>query len=319
MRRRLHAWPSLWGGIAWMAFVGATMLPRLISSYRTSSTPFICPDTLLFKINEIDSLSLLSLPGMTPYKVRGFLELRELMGGFWEIEELEVWDSLTWLSIAPYFRKDIKSPHSIVPSFNLNEIDSSTLVLYQICRPVSARRLVRYRKKIGRFSQWNQIDSLYGLNRLERYRLRRYGVLGPSRSYNQKSPKLLDINAASAEELERLPGIGFRTAERIVKYRSKLRYFVRVEQLREVWGLQEENYNKARPYLYVGPPQESPLSLRKASVEELASHPYISWRLARFLYQKSQSWKDMPIPSEIWQNWLPDSLRERLSPYLSGE
>lgn len=84
-------------------------------------------------------------------------------------------------------------------------------------------------------------------------------------------------------------------------------------------GLRPENIEKALPRLRVGPPSREPISLRYAPAESLAAHPYISWRLARQLIRQRQSWGDRPIPPEIWQSWLPDSVRFRLMPYLTGE
>lgn len=50
----------------------------------------------------------------------------------------------------------------------------------------------------------------------------------------------LDINAASAEELAGLPGIGQVLAERIVDYRAEHGPFAAVEDLTEVSGIGEK-------------------------------------------------------------------------------
>jgi competence protein ComEA len=51
------------------------------------------------------------------------------------------------------------------------------------------------------------------------------------------SGPLLDLNSASAEELERLPGIGPSLASRIVAYRGKHGRFASVEELIRVGGI----------------------------------------------------------------------------------
>jgi competence protein ComEA len=53
---------------------------------------------------------------------------------------------------------------------------------------------------------------------------------------------LLDLNAASASELESLPGIGPVLAERIVDWRTDQGRFKSVDQLREVPGIGEAKY-----------------------------------------------------------------------------
>lgn len=278
-------------------------------------------------VQTVDSLLLLNVPGLSKYRIERFLRVRAELGPLRSWEEVEVLlDSAATEYIQTWFSGDF--PPDTFPIQNLNAIDSAELVAYKLCRPVAAGRLIRYRYKVKGFSDWAEVDSMWGLMGIERYRLRRYTVLGPFEAHfhgtasrprrERPTYPILDLNEATAEALERLPGIGPKTAERIVKYREKLGYFVSLDQLREVWGLRAENLEKALPYLQIKTPGR-PLSLRTASVEELAQHPYISWKLARTLIRQRQQWGDTPIPPEVWREWLPDSLRARLEPYLTGE
>ena len=49
----------------------------------------------------------------------------------------------------------------------------------------------------------------------------------------------LDLNAATAEELTALPGIGEELARRIVKYRTENGPFEKIEEIMEVSGIGE--------------------------------------------------------------------------------
>jgi competence protein ComEA len=62
----------------------------------------------------------------------------------------------------------------------------------------------------------------------------------------------LDVNSATAEELQVLPGIGPKIAERIVKYREKHGPFSSVEDLTKVKGIGEKKLDKVRPFVKVG-------------------------------------------------------------------
>jgi competence protein ComEA len=53
---------------------------------------------------------------------------------------------------------------------------------------------------------------------------------------------LLDLNAASASDLDALPGIGPVLAQRIVDWREENGRFASVDQLREVTGIGESKY-----------------------------------------------------------------------------
>jgi competence protein ComEA len=61
----------------------------------------------------------------------------------------------------------------------------------------------------------------------------------------------LDLNAATAEQLETLPGIGPALAARIVAYRDEHGPFTRVEQLDNVKGIGAQTLTKLRPSLIV--------------------------------------------------------------------
>jgi competence protein ComEA len=61
----------------------------------------------------------------------------------------------------------------------------------------------------------------------------------------------VNINTASASELEALPGIGAKTATRIVDYRQKNGPFKKVEELMNVRGVGEKNFLKLKPQLTI--------------------------------------------------------------------
>ncbi len=80
----------------------------------------------------------------------------------------------------------------------------------------------------------------------------------------------LDLNRASAAELDQLPGIGPVLAARIVSYRSEHGRFSRVEELRAVRGVGPRVLERLRPHLRVGaeaagPPTSRPVARSRAN------------------------------------------------------
>jgi competence protein ComEA len=61
----------------------------------------------------------------------------------------------------------------------------------------------------------------------------------------------VNINTASAGELEGLPGIGAKTASLIVEYRQKNGPFKKVEELMNIRGVGEKNFLKIKPQITV--------------------------------------------------------------------
>ena len=62
----------------------------------------------------------------------------------------------------------------------------------------------------------------------------------------------ININTASAADFESLPGIGAKTAARIIEYRQKNGAFKRIEELMNVRGIGEKAFLKLRAQLTVG-------------------------------------------------------------------
>jgi comEA protein len=63
------------------------------------------------------------------------------------------------------------------------------------------------------------------------------------------TPELLNINTASAEELQTLPNIGVQMAQRIVDYREQYGEFASVEALQKVKGIGAKRLEKLRPFV----------------------------------------------------------------------
>jgi len=63
----------------------------------------------------------------------------------------------------------------------------------------------------------------------------------------------VNLNTATAAQLETLPGIGKATAERILEYRQKNGSFKKVEDLMNVRGVGEKSFLKLKPLITVGP------------------------------------------------------------------
>lgn len=139
-------------------------------------------------------------------------------------------------------------------------------------------------------------------------------------SEKRKEPefKRLDINRADSSALTELPMIGPVLAHRILKYRSMLGGFVYVGQMKEVYGMKEENYNAIRNKIYVDRnfmPEK--ISLMKDDFKRINKHPYITYEIT-----KKVVWfrKQAEItPENVCLVMEDDTLCERIKPYLKWE
>jgi competence protein ComEA len=66
---------------------------------------------------------------------------------------------------------------------------------------------------------------------------------------------VVNLNSATAAELEKLPGVGPATATRIVEYRQKNGAFKKIEDLMNVRGIGEKTFLNLKPLITVAPPK----------------------------------------------------------------
>ena len=82
------------------------------------------------------------------------------------------------------------------------------------------------------------------------------GALAAEQSARAEKP-VININTASAEELEELPRIGPVIAQRIVEYRAKEGAFHSVEEIMNVRGIGEKTFLQFQNRITVGEPAGS--------------------------------------------------------------
>jgi competence protein ComEA len=153
---------------------------------------------------------------------------------------------------------------------DLNRADGAELVQIPGIGNALATKIEAHRRHVGRFRSIDDLAGVEGIGPVGLQRLRQQFYvsesgesLAPSRvSVSGKyATKILDaqapieLNRASATDLQRLPGIGVKLAERIVEERQRRR-FISVSDLLRVRGIGPKTLEKLRPYVVVTPDGE---------------------------------------------------------------
>ncbi|MBK5719293.1 helix-hairpin-helix domain-containing protein [Dysgonomonas sp. Marseille-P4677] len=97
-----------------------------------------------------------------------------------------------------------------------------------------------------------------------------------------KPGETIELNSADTSNLKKVPGIGIGFANKIVKYRSSLGGYVDIAQLKEVWGMDDDLYNKITPYITIIPKAKM-IKINSADFQELNKHPYINYKQAQII------------------------------------
>ncbi|MFD2542128.1 ComEA family DNA-binding protein [Lacinutrix gracilariae] len=97
----------------------------------------------------------------------------------------------------------------------------------------------------------------------------------------------IDLNIASASQLQSVNGIGKALSARIVAYRNKQQGFIADVELQEVYGLKPEVITRLTNAFTVKTPKAiTKVSLNKATREELVTVPYIDYEVAHQILEQ---------------------------------
>ena len=169
----------------------------------------------------------------------------------------------------PVFQKDT------LIRLDINLANSSQLAELNGIGPVLSKRIINYRNSLGGFSDVKDIANVYGLSPetfesikphlyVNTYAAPRRQQRGQRVAEMRENPSI-DINLATARELEQLPGIGKTLSNRIIKYRNIIGGFDNIEQLKQVYYLEPDVFEKISPMIFVNPASRLPKGLAEAS------------------------------------------------------
>jgi len=63
--------------------------------------------------------------------------------------------------------------------------------------------------------------------------------------------KSINLNSADVKELTNLPGIGEKTAQKILEYRVKNKKFKSIDELLNIKGIGQSKYSKIKKYIFI--------------------------------------------------------------------
>ncbi len=209
-------------------------------------------------------------------------------------------------------------------NFDPNLASYDTLLMLGLTEK-AARTLISYRNNGGKFSLPSDIANVYGIDKTRADKLKSYVKFkhdSVSRNRYDSSPQriLIDINQCDSATLIRLPGIGPVLSVRIIKYRTLLGGFAKVEQLKEVYGLPEETYNLIKERLYADSQIIKKIDVNTADYKHLASMIYLeNYEISAILKYRELNGTIRSLTELIDNKLLTTDKAERAGPYLKFE
>lgn len=130
-----------------------------------------------------------------------------------------------------------------------------------------------------------------------------------------------DLNAASAEDLKMINGIGEKLAKRIIDYKTKLQGFSFNDQIFEVWALDKEIANKVLQYFEViKSPTIKKININTATFKEVMAIVYLDYELTKKIFNYKNQVAEIQSIEELKKiEGLPPEKFNRIALYLDAK
>lgn len=128
---------------------------------------------------------------------------------------------------------------------------------------------------------------------------------------------ILDLNTCDTLDLQMIRGIGPAFARRISKYREKLGGYISVNQLKEVYGMDDKRYQSIKSHFKIANKNIRKININTMNIKEIASHPYIDYYLAKEIVvfrQNHGAFTDINQLKII--HLMDDATFAKISPYI---
>ncbi len=272
--------------------------------------------------------------GIIKYRAHGkVFEIPEDFASCYTVSEEMYHRLLPYLQIGPAYRLRPQSPESRPtqrnPDTPTKDSTAIALVPYSLdtasvaglttlgFSPRQAQVVLNYRDMKGGLHSFEEFAACYVVSEEMASRLAPYLVFPEPEQETVEERKPVELNSADSATLRSVYGIGPRTVCTIIAYRERLGGFVRVEQLAEVPGVTEQNFERIVRQITIDSCKIQKIDINFAGAKELGKHPYIPPRTLRKLLKERQLKGGWRTTEDLIRDkiFTPDEAA-RIAPYL---
>jgi len=106
-----------------------------------------------------------------------------------------------------------------------------------------AKWIINYRARLGGFTKIEQLLEVWKID------VEKYAQIEPFVTVNSNQISKLKLNSITVEELKKHPYLNWNTANSIIKIRDRKKGFTSIEDIKESVLIDEECFEKLKPYL----------------------------------------------------------------------
>lgn len=198
--------------------------------------------------------------GLSFKQSTAILKYLEKGGRFRKVEDLQKMYTITekmYAKLYPYVRIESENEIKPVKSFNnrteyvvpkgkiieINGADSIALIQIKGIGASFAKRIMKYRGRVGGFYKKEQLLEVFGLDSAK------FDEIKNQISVNTSDLKMININTAQLEDFKGHPYIRYKQVNAIIEYRKQHGNYSNIADLNKVAILNQETVERLAPYL----------------------------------------------------------------------
>jgi competence protein ComEA len=237
--------------------------------------------------------------------------------------------------------QDVKKAKTIISfHFDPNKLSKDSLHLLGFSS-YATNSLLKYRSKGGVIRSVDQMSKINGLDEATLKRLSPFVELPEppnnqytndsslpnkkqnsrpveiQKNYKRKEPKVFEINSGDTTDFMNLHGIGKIYSQRIINFRKSLGGFFSIDQIKDVWGIEDSLFQTIKPYLTVDPALINKRNINLMDKDSLNKHPYINWNKTKTILAYKSSHGDYQDMDDFYElHLLEDDFVDTMKIYF---
>ncbi len=221
------------------------------------SAPLRKPKFQVFDPNSLDQHGWEQF-GLSAKQAKAIINYRLKGGMFRKAEDLQKMYTIKpelYQQLKPYVRiKDTTTlasrkgyaqtsfPRKQAVIYELNSLDTLQMQAINGIGPAFARRIFKYRERLGGFTDVKQLQEVFGIDSVH------YAHLAPQIRVDAGLLKKININTADFETLKQHPYLRYKQVNAIIEYRKQHGNYSSFADLKKVAILPAETVEKLAPY-----------------------------------------------------------------------
>tara|TARA_R110002072_G_scaffold24063_7_gene82373 strand:- start:51 stop:1124 length:1074 start_codon:yes stop_codon:yes gene_type:complete len=263
--------------------------------------------------------------GMASHQIAVLINFRSKGGVFKNPDDLfKIYgiDSNWVYSVKEFVHIQKQLPKNHYPQLSLSPFNPNTVLKDQLLEMgfshSQAKGFLAYRKGLGKFKSVSDIYKVYSLDSSFVQNIKSYLIFEEKDSLDLKEVvQKKNLNELDTLQIYKIQGIPTFLLKRIIKYRNQLGGYYSLDQLWEIYGMDDKIYQSLIEQVYVDQGFIVPMNVNELGFKELLKHPYLNFEQVKSIVNFRKKVRPFNSIDELNElELINDSLFTKIANYL---